>query len=135
MRLLTGFALVSTLLLAGCDSFPDRINSRLEEVPPQVHEFEGTVEQIYFAAQKAFKRLDFNLTRSSMGRVEAASSIHTSTAFGDSRQLVARIAIHESGPGKCEVEMWLTEDVSSQSMGGTHRTPAEGEWIFRDLFC
>ena len=82
-----------------------------------------------------FRQLDFNVTRASMGDVEAASIIHTSTAFADSRQLVARIAIHEVGPGKCEVEMWLTEDVSSQSVGGTHRTALRDHGFYGTYFA
>ncbi len=135
MRILSCFAALIALLLTGCESLPGRFNEQPGEVAPQVHEFDGTVEQVYAAAQKAFKRLDFNVTRSSMGRVEAASSIHTSTAFADSRQLVARVAIHEVGPGKCEVEMSLTQDVSSQSVGGTRSTPLREHGFFATYFA
>jgi hypothetical protein len=116
--LLASLALFTT----GCESVQDRFNSRVAEVPAQTHDYDGSVEQVYLAGQKAFKRLDFVLTRSSMGRIEAASSIHESMAFGDSRQLVANVEIHEVGPGKVEVGMRLTQDVSSESVGGTHRT-------------
>ncbi len=134
-RLFSVFAIFSALLFAGCDSMPGGISSRLDTVPPQTHDFDGTVEQVYLAAKKAFRELDFNVTRASMGRVEAASIIHTSTAFADSRQLVARVAIHEVGPGKCEVEMTLTEDVSSQSVGGTHSTALRDHSFFGTYFA
>lgn len=135
MRLFSCLAVFAALLLAGCNSMPERLNTRLDAVPPQVHDFAGSQEQVYVAAKKAFSRLDFNVTRSSMGRIEAASSIHTSTAFADSRQLVARVAIHEVGSGKCEVELSLTQDVSSQSFGGTHSTALRDHGFFATYFA
>ena len=134
-RIFSCFAVLTALLLAGCESVSGGLNSRFEAAPPQVHDFDGSVERVYAAAKKAFRELDFNVTRASMGRVEAASSIHTSTAFADSRQLVARIAIHEVGPGKCEVEMWLTQDVSSQSVGGTHSTALRDHGFYATYFA
>lgn len=135
VRILSCFAILTALLFAGCESLPDQINNRFDKVPPQVRDFDGTPEQVYVAAQRAFKQLDFNVIHSSMGRVEAASAIHASTAFADSRQLVARIAIHEVGPGKCEVDMALTEDVSSQSMGGTHSSPLREHGFYATYFA
>lgn len=134
-RIFSGFLLLLAALLAGCESMSSGIGSRLEATPPQVREFDGTPEQVYVAAQKAFRQLDFNVTRASIARVEAASRINTSTAFADSRQIVARLAIHESIPGKCEVEMWLTQDVSSQSVGGTHSTPLRDHGFYATYFA
>lgn len=119
MRVLSSSLFVSALLWGGCTAMPDRF----AVVPPQVLVVAGNPEKVYVAAQQAFKRLDFRLTRSVMGRVEAASAIHTSETMGDSRQLIAKVAIHEVEPGKSEVELWVTEETSSQSMGGTHRQP------------
>ncbi len=135
MRLPAFLAILSSLFLAACNSLPERFNAGVDSAPPQVHDFDGTVEQVYTAAKKAFRQLDFNVTHASMGDIEAASIIHTSTAFADSRQLVARIEIHEVGPGKCEVEMWLTEDVSSQSVGGTHRTALPNHGFYATYFA
>jgi len=70
-----------------------------------------------------------------MGRVEAVSAIHTSETFGNSQQLVAKVAIHEAGPGKSEVELWLTEETSSQSIGGTHREPLRENGFFGLYFA
>jgi len=103
--------------------------------PPKVQVVESSPEKVYAAAQQAFKRLDFVLTHTAMGRVEAVSAIHTSETFGNSRQLVAKVAIHEAGPGKSEVELWLTEETSSQSIGGTHREPLRENGFFGLYFA
>ena len=104
-------------------------------VPAQVLVVEASPELVYSAAQQAFKRVDFVLTHTTMGRLEAASAIHTSETFGNSRQLVARVAIHEAGPGKSEVELWVTEETSSKAMGGTRREPLRENGFFGLYFA
>lgn len=118
MNLLRLISVLCVICFSGCESMPDRFAA----VPPQRHVFEGTPEQVYTAAKLAFKRLDFVLTRSVIGQVEAVSAIHTSETFGDSRQTVVRININGTEDGKSEVEMWVSDEVSSSSMGGTRRT-------------
>ncbi len=119
------------LLFSGCTSMPDRF----ADVPPQVLMVEASPDKVYLVTQQAFRRLDFKVTRSSISRVEAVSAIHTSETFGDSRQLVAKVGIHEAGPGKSEVELTVTEEVSSQSMGGTHRQPLRENGFFGLYFA
>jgi hypothetical protein len=119
MKIPTCLTLLCIVLFAGCES--PALPERFAAVPPRVTEVDGDLKTVYIAAQKAFKRLDFSLTRATMGRIEAASAINTSEAFGDSRQTVARVVIHETAPGKCAVELSVTEEVSSRSLGGTRR--------------
>jgi hypothetical protein len=123
--------ILACALLAGCESLPGRLATT---VPPKVQVVEGKSEQVYLAARETFKRLDFILTRSVMGTVEAASAIHTSETFGDSKQLVARVSIHEPEPGKCEVELWLTQEISSRSVGGTRREALSENGFFDRYF-
>ena len=127
--------LAATVLLTGCDSMSSRMSDRFNAVPPKVQTVDGNVEQVYFAAQKAFKRLDFVLTRSVMGRVEAASAINTSVAFGDSRQTVARVRISQGEPGKSEVELAISEEVTSSFVGGTHQQALREHSFFQTYFA
>lgn len=119
-------------LLAGCEtvSMPERFAA----VAPQVVVVNGEVEEVYLAAQKAFKRLDFVVTRAVMGRVEAASAIKTSITFGDSKQVVARVRILQGEPGKSEVELAVTEEASSKSMGGTRQQALREHSLFPIYF-
>lgn len=117
--LFCALALVA-LLVNGCES---TLPERFADAPPKVQEVDGSVDRVYFAAQRAFKRLDFVLVRSAMGRIEAASSPHRSEVFGNARQIVARVHLRESAPGKCTVEMWLTEEVAGDQFGGTYKKP------------
>jgi hypothetical protein len=120
------------VLLAGCESVS--VPERFAGVPPQVIAVNGEMEEVYLAAQKAFKRLDFVVTRAAMGRVEAASAIKTSVTFGDSRQVVARVRITQSEPGKSDVELSVTEEASSKSMGGTRQQALREHSLFQLYF-
>jgi len=121
-----------SLLLAGCES--TSMTDRFATVPPTVQLVDGEGETVYYAAQKAFKRLDFVLTRSTMGRIEAASRIKTSETFGDSRQTVAKVKIVQAEPDKCTVELTLTEEVGSSSMGGTRQQGLREHSLFELYF-
>ena len=125
--------LILGFLFAGCESMPDGFATAT--VPPQVQVVDGPPDKVYFAAQQALKRLDFVLTRSVMGRIEAASAIRTSETFGNSKQLVAKVAIHEAEPGKSGVELWVTEETASQSMGGTRRQSLRENGFYQLYFA
>lgn len=120
-------------LLTGCES--TSFTERLADVPPQVQMVAGDVETVQRAAQKAFKRLNFNLVRKSATRIEAASAINTSQTFGDSRQIVARVRLLGSVPGETEVELSLSEEVSSTSMGGSSQRALREHGFFQIYFA
>lgn len=120
-------------LLTGCES--TSFKERLADVPPQVQQVEGDVETVYYAAQRAFRRLDFVLVRTTMGRIEAASAINRSETFADARQVVARVRIVEAEPGRAEVQLSLSEEVSSASVGGTRQRALREHSFFQTYFA
>lgn len=119
--------------LAGCES--PSFSERLAEMPPQVQVVEGDVETVYHAAQRTFRRLDFVVVRATMGRIEAASAINRSETFADARQIVARVRIVASEPGKSEVQVSLSEEVSSASVGGTRQRSLREHSFFQTYFA
>jgi hypothetical protein len=131
------FSLVSLAFLAGCESLGSRVRDRFAEVPPKTQTVDGESRAVYYAAQTAFKRLDFNLTRSSIGelRVEAASRINTSVAFADSRQLIAQVTIASVGPAQSEVSMRLTEQVEAQGLGGPNERALREHGFYETYFA
>ncbi|MFI5335938.1 MAG: hypothetical protein ACHQ5A_04095 [Opitutales bacterium] len=110
--------LLLSLLLTGCESISERVRDRFAEVPPQTQVYDADVPAVNSAALLAFKRLDYNITQSKFGQIEAASRIRHSEVFADARQIVAQVQIRVVGPGKTEVAMLLTEDVETPSLGG-----------------
>ncbi|MBA4138563.1 MAG: hypothetical protein C0518_14760 [Opitutus sp.] len=127
------------MLLAGCESesFSERVSNRFSAVPPKVLTVEGDTRAVYYAAQQAFKRLDYNLLRSNVGKlhVEAASRINTSVAFRDSRQLVAQIDIAQVGPNQAEVTMRLVEQMEGQGLGGANELPLREHGFYETYFA
>lgn len=125
------FVLMAALLLTGCESVTDRFST----VPPRVQVFNGDPTAVSAAAAQAFRRLDFLVSRAKSADIEAVSRIHTSVAFADSRQLTVRLHLNDAGPGKTEVELLLTEQVQSQSMGGTRQQVMREHGFFQLYFA
>ena len=118
-------------LFTGCESVTDRFSA----VPPRVQVFNAEPAAVSTAAAQAFRRLDFLVTRAKNVDIEAVSRIHTSVAFADSRQLTVRLHLNDAGPGKTEVEMILTEEVQSQSMGGPRQQVQREHGFFQIYFA
>jgi hypothetical protein len=125
----------AALFFGGCESMPDRVRERFDEVPPQVHVYDAPPRDVATVAQQAFRRLDFRVTRANATQIEAASRIHSSEAFADSRQMLARVHLADAGPGKTEVELSLTEQVESQSFGGTRQETLKDNGFFALYFA
>jgi hypothetical protein len=124
-------------LFAGCDSIGERVRDRFADVPPKTLTVTGDSRAVYYAVQAAFKRLDFNLTRSSLGdlRVEAASRINTSRAFADSRQLIAHVDLAVVGSDQCEVSMRLAEQVEAEGLGGPNERALREHGFYATYFA
>lgn len=139
-RLRSGIIVIGLIaFLAGCESesFSDRVRNRFAAVPPKVQVFDGDTRTVYFAAQLAFKKLDYNLLRSSIAdlRIEAASRINTSVAFRDSRQLIALVEIAQIGPDQSEVSLRLTEQMEAQGLGGANELPLRDHGFYGTYFA
>ncbi len=122
---------IASLFLAGCESVSDRFSP----VVPKVQVFNGDQFAVNAAALQAFKRLDFQVTRSKAVDIEAVSRIHTSVTFADSRQLSVKLHLNDAGPGKTEIELTVTEQVQSQSMGGTSQQTMREHGFFQIYFA
>lgn len=125
------------LLLVGCESLPQNMRERFAPVPPRLATFDADARSVYFAAQIAFKRLDYTLVRSSISgfRIEAASRINSSAAFQDSRQLVAYLAIEDIGPAQSEVSMRLVEQLEGRGIGGSSELALREHGFYETYFA
>lgn len=135
MKLYCCLLLTAVACLCGCESMTERVRERFADVPPKTQVFATDVRTAYYGAQLAFKRLDFNLTRTRPGQVEASSSIRHSEAFADSRQLVANVMLREIEAGKIEVRMRLTEQVENASLGGPSERALREHGFYETYFA
>ena len=131
MRTLRPLLFFLVVLLAGCESMEER----LTPVPPKVQVFTGDQATVLAAALQAFRQLDLRVLHSSAAHIQAASRIHSSEPFGNSRQLVIDVRLNEAGPGKTEVEMSATEEYESQSTGGTSLEAMRDDRFFNTYFA
>jgi len=122
---------LGALLLTGCESVTDRFSP----VVPKVQVFNAEQDILKAAALQAFKRLDFTVTRSKGIDLEAVSRIHSSVAFADSRQLLAKVHLSEAGPGKTAVEMTVTEQFQGDRVGGTSQQAMREHGFFQLYFA
>lgn len=124
------FLFAMVLAFAGCES----VSERFSPVVPKVQVYSGDQDTLKAASLIAFKRLDFNVTRSKTMDLEAVSRIHSSVAFADSRQLLAKVHLSEAGPGKTAVEMTVTEQSQSDRVGGTSQLAMREHGFFQLYF-
>jgi len=103
--------LVLGLALAGCESISERMAERFDNKPPQTRDFPADQKTVFFAAQKALKRMDFVLTRSSQvqGIVNARSGVRDTAVFGAGRQFILEIHVYGADATLTHVESKLTD--------------------------
>ncbi len=131
--------LLSVVLVAGCEStsFSDRLRARFSAAPAQVETYDVNSRDAYFAAQAAFKRLDYQLLKSDLGRlqIEAGSRINRSPVFRDSRQLIALVEIVPLGPDRSEVSLRLREQLEGDDLGGPSELPLKEHGFYQTYFA
>ena len=135
MRTFSCLLMLSALIFAGCESDSDTFRERFNPVPPKTQVFDGDRPTVLLAALQAFHRLDLHVLKSSPNHIQAASYIHSSVVFGDTRQLVVDVDLGEAGPGKTEVALSLVEQVESGSTGGTHQDSLRENGFFANYFA
>lgn len=127
------------VLLAGCESvsFKDRLRERFSAAQPQVETYDAEARDVYYAAQVAFKRLDYTLVSSDVGAlsIEAASRIDRSVVFRDSRQLIAWVEIASVGPAKSEVSLRLREQLEGDNLGGPSEIALREHGFYQTYFA
>lgn len=140
MNFLRLFVLVGiTLAFTGCESISERMADRFDTVAPQTKAFPADQKTVYYATQKALKRMDFVLTRSAQaqGIVNAQSSIRDTAVFGAGRQFTFEIRVHGVDPVSTNVDVKLTEllegDFKAGATGKTVRTHGLYESFYEQL--
>lgn len=140
MNFLRLFVLIGmNFAFTGCGSISERMAERFDTVAPQTKAFPADQKTVYYATQKALKRMDFVLTRSAQaqGIVNAQSSIRDTAVFGAGRQFTFEIRVHGVDPASTNVDVKLTEllegDFKAGATGKTVRTHGLYESFYEQL--
>jgi hypothetical protein len=111
--LLCAVAVGATVFLAGCDSLPSRVQDRFSAVPARTQIVAGSQREVFYAAQGALKRLDFQLSRTAeaQGIVNGFSRIRAGDGPRESRQYTLEIRLNGLGPAETEVSVLVREQI------------------------
>lgn len=128
------------LALAGCesmDSLPSRVRERFEPVQAQVREFPGDTRTVFFAAQAAMRRIDFQLTRTAQARgiVDGRSALHSGETFGKAQQYTLSVRIEEGESGRTQVSAVLRSQEESDSFAGATDVPLRQHGLYEAFFA
>jgi len=103
MKALAAFCFSAGLgfLVSGCESISERVADRFKSDPPQTKLVPSEKKAVFYASQKALKRMGFEVTRTALaqGSVNARSSIRDTAIFGAGRQFLFEIQISATDAG------------------------------------
>lgn len=121
----TFFALALIVLglgMAGCESadLPPRLRERFEAPQPKIREYQAEQKEVFEAARRAMKRIDFTISRAgaAQGIVRAHSGLRSGEAFGIARQNSLEVKIDSFTPGVTQVAVVVREQEESEGFRG-----------------
>jgi uncharacterized protein YlaN (UPF0358 family) len=135
-RILSLFLTGMLLILAGCETPTYTGAGPFGTVAPQVRTLDSDQKTVFYAAQKALKRMDYNLTRSRLanGTVEATSNLRDTQVFGASRQFEFKIRIERLGDDQSEVAVRLFEHSEADFKGTATIRALEDHGLYDAFF-
>jgi hypothetical protein len=116
------------LLLAGCETPSYTGSGPFKSVQPQVRTVTDNTKTVYYAAQKALKKMDFVLSKTqySKGLVVGISNLRDTEVFGAARQFEFVIKVTDLDDGQTEIEVRLFEQSEADFEGSaTNRAVAK----------
>lgn len=104
---------------AGCESVSERFADRLTP-NPVTRDFDAPFAEVYPAAQRALKAMNYALDRTSAadGLIRGHTRVRTEASYRSARQRTAKLLVHEIATGGAHVEVWINESVEDQSQSG-----------------
>lgn len=117
LRLLTAslFAVVA-FGLGGCSS---NLSERFSP-SPFVHDFEASFAEVFPAAQRAVKAMNYQISRTSSadGLIRGHTGIRNDGTYRSATQRSLKLIVHEVATGGAHVELWLSASQEDQSKSG-----------------
>ncbi len=122
--------------LVGCESISERMTDRFSTVPPQTKTWAVDQKTVFYAAQKALKRMDFTITRSAaaQGIIDARSSIRDTAIFGAGRQFTFEIRTRSAEPTSTSVEVLVTELLEGDFKAGATGKALRSHGLYDSFF-
>lgn len=131
-----GLLVTALVGLTGCDTISTSGDGLFATVQPQVRTFETDQKTVFFAAQRALKRMDFTLSRTQLaqGRIEGHSTLRTSEVYGAARQFTFTINLSSLGDRHTEVEVLLHEQSEADFKAGATNRALRQHGLYDSFF-
>lgn len=125
------------LLLAGCESVSNRVAQRFKPVAPQVKDYAKPSREVFEAAQRVFKTMDFVVTRAgqAQGIMEAHSRLLPGADFGSHRQFVFKVRFTALDPALTRVSALLQRDEDDRAAAGANSEELGVHGLYDSFFA
>lgn len=123
--------------LSGCDTLSSGGDGLFATIQPQIRTFETDRKTVFFAAQRALKRMDFILSRAQLaqGRIEAHSNLRTTEVYGAARQFTLSIDLTGLGDRHTEVAALLREQSEADFKAGATNRALRQHGLYDSFFA
>jgi len=138
VRLLSSLAILISLLVAGCDSVPNRVSERFTPAPAQERGIASPRPAVYAATVTALKRMGLTVARAAeaQGEVLARTQIVRDEAFREVLQYEFEVRVREYGEGETKVSAWVREHVEGGlTTGGVSIQSLRSHGLYDSFFA
>lgn len=117
---LSSLVVAAAFFAAGCESLSDGLSERLTPAPV-ARDFDASFAEVYPAAQRALKSMNYTLARTSVsdGLIRGHTGVRNEASYRSARQRAVKMLVHEIATGGAHVEVWLSESVEDHSKSGS----------------
>lgn len=129
---------LGSIAFSGCESadLPARMRERFEAPQPKIREYEAEPAEVFEAARRALRRIDFTVSRAgaAQGILRAHSALRTTQAFGVARQNSIEVKIDSFQPGVTQVAVVVREQEESEGFKGATDIAVREHGLYNSFF-
>jgi len=114
-----------------------RVQERFTPVPPHTQVFAAGEKAVYYAAQKAVKKVGLLLGRTSVANwsISGYAPIISGDATSDTRQTTIEIRLSETGENRTEVSVLVWDHTEGRFPGGVSEQAFRDHSLYESYFA
>jgi hypothetical protein len=128
----------ASIAFTGCESadLPPRLRERFEAPQPKIREYQAEQKEVFEAARRAMKRIDFTVSRAgaAQGILRAHSGLRTTEAFGIARQNSLEVKIDSYTLGVTQVAVVVRQQEESEGFRGATDIAVREHGLYESFF-
>lgn len=113
------------------------MRERFEAPQPKIREYQAEQPEVFEAARRAMKRIDFTVSRAgaAQGIIRAHSGLRTTEAFGIARQNSLEVKIDSFTPGVTQVAVVVRQQEESEAFRGATDLAVREHGLYESYFA